>query len=64
MRTVQRSLLAAADGVETTEKTKMGVSVVEGKRVMEDLEEWQRRSTVRVGLVGAAAAIAIVGLVA
>ena len=64
MRTVQNSLLAAADSVETTEQSGAGLSVVDSKRVVGDLEEWQRRSAARVGLAGAAAIIAIVGLVA
>lgn len=64
MNAVQKSLLGAAESVETTERRKLGVNVVEEKKVREDFEEWKWRSTIRAGLAGAATAIAVVGLVA
>jgi len=36
MNTIQKSLLGVAESVKTTERRKLGVSVVEEKRVMED----------------------------
>lgn len=64
MNAVQKSLLGAAESVETTERRKLGVNVVEEKKVREDFEEWKWRSMIRAGLTGAATAIAVVGLVA
>ncbi|RPA93574.1 hypothetical protein L873DRAFT_1650031, partial [Choiromyces venosus 120613-1] len=54
MTTVQKSLLGAAESVERTERRKLGVSVVEEKKVKEDFEEWKWRSMIRVGLTSAA----------
>jgi len=63
MNTVQKSLLGAAESVETNERRKLA-TVVDEKKIREDLEEWKRRSMIRAGLAGAATVIAIVGLVA
>lgn len=62
LKKAKSSLLAAAESVEQNEKRKMGVQVVDDRKVKRDLEEWSSRSTFRAGLAGAATVIAVFAL--